>query len=139
LIIIKGILVDNNMSSKGLVSSASSSTIASNMSTTSKNNATSIDEDPDIVLFICDNNLDNTPVTKGFVSETGEEVAFSISQSRTSSKKVGQDAISALSRGNYECCVLCDGHDVHGDIVARGICKTLSALIIDHLLVSSYY
>lgn len=116
--------------------SASKAT-ASKGSTTASATA-GIEEDPDIVLFVCDNGQDNVPVTKGYVSETGEEVAFSISQSRSSSKKIGQDAISALSRGNYECSVLCDGHDVHGDIVARGICKTLSALIVDHLLVSFF-
>lgn len=94
--------------------------------------------DSDVFMFICDNDLDNIAITKGFISETGEEVAFSISQSRSAGKKVGQDTIAALSRGRYECCVICDGHDLHGEIVSRAVCKTLSQLVIENLLVSCF-
>ena len=39
---------------------------------------------------------------------------FSISQSTSPSKKIGQDCMSATIRGDMEVCVLCDGHDEHG-------------------------
>ena len=68
-----------------------------------------------------------------FESEDGEEVVFTISQSRSANKLEGQDSIATCVRGRYECCVLCDGHDVHGHMVARGICENLSVALLDKL------
>ena len=85
-------------------------------------------------LFLADPTVpDNTcrPVT--FESEDGEEVVFAISQSRSSSKLEGQDAIATTVRGRWECCVLCDGHDLHGHLVARGICEMLSTILLHRL------
>jgi len=82
-------------------------------------------------LFIADEGTTNVLRATSFASEEGSEVVFAISQSLTGSKKEGQDAISAVLRGRWECCVLCDGHDVHGHLVARGICEALAVQLLD--------
>src|SRR4051812_17833291 len=38
-----------------------------------------------------------------------------------------------MTKGRWECCVLCDGHDLHGHLVARGICEMLSTVLLDKL------
>ena len=63
-------------------------------------------------LFTADPDTDNVLRATSFASEEGAEVVFGISQCRSASKKEGQDAMSAVLRGSWECCVLCDGHDV---------------------------
>lgn len=85
-------------------------------------------------LFLADNSAsDNTIKPVAFESDEGEEVVFAISQSRSQSKVEGQDAIATSIRGKWECCVLCDGHDLHGHLVARAICEMLSSVLLDRL------
>lgn len=86
------------------------------------------------MLFLADNAIaDNSPRTISFENEDGEEVVFSISQNRSGSKPEGQDAIASHVNGRWQCVVLCDGHDVHGHLAARGICEELSLYLLEVL------
>lgn len=66
-------------------------------------------------------------------SDDGEEVVFAVSQSRSASKNEGQDAVASSLRGRLECCVLCDGHDLHGHLVAREISESLAKILLEKL------
>jgi len=82
-------------------------------------------------VMICKNNMDNTPETFSFGTAPNDSV-FCISQSRSpGSKDEGQDAMATATIGDWECNVLCDGHDRDGHLVAREVCTVLPRVVLN--------
>ncbi|CAK9087232.1 PPM-type phosphatase domain-containing protein [Durusdinium trenchii] len=81
-------------------------------------------------LLVCDNGKDNAPETFSRGSGVNDPVYF-ISQSRSPGHKdVGQDAMAVAQHQDWECHVLCDGHDRDGHMVAREVCRHLPNIVL---------
>lgn len=81
-------------------------------------------------IFLCNTAHDNVPT-----KEKVNDYVFYVSQSRDPErqKPIGQDCMAFASHGDWECVVLCDGHDRDGLFVSQGVCKTLPHIILRRL------
>eukprot|EP00924_Labyrinthula_sp_SR-Ha-C_P001421 snap_masked-scaffold_44-processed-gene-1.76-mRNA-1 protein AED:1.00 eAED:1.00 QI:0/0/0/0/1/1/2/0/638 len=81
-------------------------------------------------VFLCMNNEDNVPIETKLTKSNTEAFCFMISQSRGGGKTNGQDCIGIAKHKNWECIVLCDGHDKEGHLMSTGICGLLPHIML---------